>query len=153
MNNIPSFRIAAREALIIANISFSDASLSVCMRSTKPGVTTPKELIGDDEYERAIEDEYEHVMQKAKTMKEIEQRETLLQLGIDPDAKDRVAKTRPRVLPDPRDRERIGAPVPHWLDAEGGSANAPLLPGDGSSEHQPQQQLGIGDGLEAGDGA
>eukprot|EP00903_Cladosiphon_okamuranus_P021987 g20217.t1 len=115
------------------------------------GVTTPKDLIGDDEYERAIEDEYERVMQKAKAMKELERREDLMRLGIDPDARDRVAKTRPRVLPDPRDRERIEAPAPHWLDMQGSSVSDPLLPGDGPREQQPQQ-LGIGDGLEAGDG-
>ncbi|CBN74088.1 conserved unknown protein [Ectocarpus siliculosus] len=84
------------------------------------GVTTPDDLVGDDEYERAIASQYEQVMDKAKAMKEVERREALLQLGIDPDEGDKEAKTRPRVLPDPRDRERIEAPVPHWL-SDGGS--------------------------------
>ncbi|CAM9188715.1 unnamed protein product [Ectocarpus sp. 4 AP-2014] len=105
------------------------------------GVTTPDDLVGDDEYERAIASQYEQVMDKAKAMKEVERREALLQLGIDPDEGDKEAKTRPRVLPDPRDRERIEAPVPHWLSGE---ASDPL-PGL-AEQQQQQQQLGIGGG-------
>ncbi|CAN0126253.1 unnamed protein product, partial [Ectocarpus fasciculatus] len=107
------------------------------------GVTTPEELVGDDEYERAIANQYQQVMDKAKAMKEIERREALLQLGVDPDEGDKEAKTRPRVLPDPRDRERIEAPVPHWLSGE------PSEPLPGLTEQQQQQQqlsIGGGDG-------
>lgn len=46
-----------------------------------PGVTTPKDLIGDDDYELAVEEEYERVMEKAKHIKRREQREKLIQLG------------------------------------------------------------------------
>lgn len=45
------------------------------------GVTTPEGMIGDEELERAIEDEYERVMQKTKNAKKREERERLIQLG------------------------------------------------------------------------
>ena len=45
------------------------------------GVTTPEAMIGDEEYERAIEDEYERVMQKTKNVNRLEERERLIQLG------------------------------------------------------------------------
>ncbi|CAM9164248.1 unnamed protein product, partial [Hapterophycus canaliculatus] len=113
------------------------------------GVTTPKDIIGDDQYERAIEDEYERVIQKAKAMKKLEEREKLLQLGIDPDAKDKIAKTRPRVLPHPNDRQPISSPVPHWLTGEDPDALLPgFAPPTGSSEEQDPDQLRISDGLE-----
>ncbi|CAM9548080.1 unnamed protein product [Scytosiphon promiscuus] len=117
------------------------------------GITTPKDIIGDEEYERAIEDEYERVVKKAKAIKEMEARENLLQLGIDPDEEEKVAKTRPRVLPDPSEREPIGAPVPHWLTGEDPDAylsgSAPPM---NSSAQQEQEQLRISDGIEGPDG-
>lgn len=45
------------------------------------GVTTPDGMIGDEEYERAIEDEYERVMLKTKHASRLEERERLIQLG------------------------------------------------------------------------
>lgn len=45
------------------------------------GVTTPDAIIGDEEYERAIEDEYERVMLKTKNINRLEERERLIQLG------------------------------------------------------------------------
>ena len=46
------------------------------------GVHMPKELLGDDEFERAIEEEYERVMKKAKRLKQKEEQEKLMLLGL-----------------------------------------------------------------------
>lgn len=45
-------------------------------------MTTPKDIIGDDDFERAIEDEYARVMMKAKDLKKQEERERLIELGF-----------------------------------------------------------------------
>lgn len=46
------------------------------------GVTTPEHLIGDDDYELSIEEEYERVMIKAKNIKKREDRKRLIRLGF-----------------------------------------------------------------------